>query len=336
MRYSKLGNTEINASVLGLGGIPIQRVDRGQAQEILAACKEGGINFVDTARGYTDSEEKIGGYFKKYGRQGWFVASKSPARDFAGMLKDVRISLDNLGCDYIDLYQLHNVATSEDMERVMEDDGAVAALEQAQRQGLIRYIGITGHKPEVLGPAVRSGRFATIQVPFNALEQQSLPLMKKAKELGLGVIAMKPLAGGALTAAAAALDQVINSKWVDVAIPGMDSIQQVRANCNVFKEKVTPEQQQELADLVAGLGTQFCRRCEYCQPCPTGLKISAMFLFEGYYTRYNLKDWALERYATLPVKASDCVQCGLCETRCPYDLPIREMLKQTAATMEKE
>lgn len=335
MRYTKLGNTDIKASVISFGGIPIQRVDKAAAVEVLAECKANGINFIDTARMYTDSEEKIGEYFKAHGRQDWYVATKSTARDYAGMWKDVNVSLENMDCGYIDLYQLHNVATPEDMERVMQADGALAALEEAQRQGLVRHIGITGHKPEILKPGIDSRRFATLQIPFNALEQQGLDLMKKAKEMGMGIIAMKPLAGGALTTAAAALDFIVNSPWVDVAIPGMESLEQVQENCRVVQEGASQEQRQEMEALIASLGTQFCRRCEYCQPCPSGLKIPAMFLFEGYYNRYNLKDWAAERYATLPIKASDCSQCGICESRCPYDLPIREMLKQTAATFEK-
>jgi len=335
MRYTTLGTTGINASVISFGGIPIQRVSRAEAVEILIACKEGGINFIDTARLYTDSEGKIGEYFSLHGREGWYVASKSPARDYDGIFKDLRLSLKNLACNYIDLYQLHNVSTSEDMERVLGPGGALEALEEAREQGLIRHIGLTGHKPEILEPGVNSGRFETLQVPFNAMEKQALPLLKKARQKGMGTIAMKPLAGGALTVAAAALDYIINSNWIDVAIPGMQSVAEVQENCSVVEGKVTDKERQQLDKLIAGLGTHFCRRCEYCQPCPSGLKIPAMFLFEGYYTRYNLKEWALERYAALPVKASDCTQCGVCESRCPYELPIREMLKQTAATFEK-
>lgn len=335
MQYKKLGGTEIKASAISFGGIPIQRVSTQQAVEILTACHEGGINFIDTARMYGDSEDKIGAYFEQHKREDWFVATKSTARDFDGMLNDVKISLDKMNCKYIDLYQLHNVATDQDMERVMQPDGALAALEEARSQGLIKHIGITGHKPEVLKPAVKSGRFETLQVPFNALEQQALPLMQEAKAKNMGIIAMKPLAGGALTTAAAALAYIVNSGWVDVAIPGMESVEQVHQNCVAVNGKITAQQQMELDELVAGLGNQFCRRCEYCQPCPKGLKIPAMFLFEGYYTRYNLKDWAVERYQTLPVKASECDQCGVCESLCPYDLPIRRMLQQTAVTLEK-
>lgn len=335
MHYTQLGATNLNVSVLGFGGIPIQRVSAAEVVEILSACKEEGLNFIDTARLYTDSEEKIGRYFQTHGRQGWYIASKSAARDYESILKELEISLTNLNCDYIDLYQLHNVSTHEDMEKVLQPGGALEALTEARQQGLIRHIGLTGHKPEILEAGVNSGRFETLQIPFSALEKQALPLLKKARAMGMGTIAMKPLAGGALTAARAALEYIVNSGWVDVAIPGMQSLTEVRENCGVLRGQVTPHEREELAQVIASLGTNFCRRCEYCLPCPNGLKIPVLFLFEGYFTRYNLKDWALERYADLPVKASACTECGLCESRCPYELPIRQLLKQTAATMEK-
>ncbi|NLY32548.1 MAG: aldo/keto reductase [Firmicutes bacterium] len=335
MRYTELGTTGIKASVISFGGIPIQRVSVEEAADILSACKESGINFIDTARLYTNSEEKIGEYFKGHGREGWYVASKSPARDRDGMLQDLARSIENMACDYIDLYQLHNVSTVQDMERVLGPGGALEALEEAKKQGLVRHIGLTGHKPEILDTGVSSGRFECLQVPFNAMEKQALPLLKKAKQKGMGTIAMKPLAGGALTLAAAALDYILNCSWVDVAIPGMQSVREVQENCSVVEGKVTDKERRQLEKLIAGLGTHFCRRCEYCQPCPNGLNIPSMFLFEGYYTRYNLKEWAMERYSALPVKASDCTQCGVCESRCPYELPIRKMLKDTAAIMGK-
>lgn len=335
MRYAPLGNTGIDVSVISFGGIPIQRVNSEEAVAILHACKEEGINFIDTARLYTDSEEKIGRYFNEFGREGWYIASKSAVRDYAGIREDLAISLKNLACDYLDLYQLHNVATEADMKIVLGPGGALEALEEAKAQGIIKHIGITGHKPEILASGVETGRFETLQIPFSALERQAAPLLKRARQLGMGTIAMKPLAGGALTAATAALDYIVNSGLIDAAIPGMQTVAEVRENCGVLKNPVSEEERGKLELLLAQLGAHFCRRCEYCLPCPHGLKIPVLFLFEGYYSRYNLKEWALERYADLEMKASDCAECGICESRCPYELPIREMLKHTAVTMEK-
>lgn len=335
MRYLPLGKTGMDVSVISFGGIPIQRVNSEEAIAILKTCKEEGINFIDTARLYTDSENKIGKYFREFGRDGWYIASKSAARDYAGILKDLEISLKNLACDYLDLYQLHNVSTEADMKVVLGPGGALEALEEAKAKGLIRHIGITGHKPEILESGVETQRFETLQIPFSALERQAAPLLKRARQLGMGTIAMKPLAGGALTVATAALDYIINSGLIDAAIPGMQKVAEVRENCGVLKNAVSDQEHSKLELLLAQLGTHFCRRCEYCLPCPQGLKIPVLFLFEGYYSRYNLKEWALDRYADLEMKASDCVECGICESRCPYELPIREMLKHTAATMEK-
>jgi predicted aldo/keto reductase-like oxidoreductase len=337
MQYTSLGKTGLKVSKLGFGGIPIQRVDVGAACSILAACGEEGVNFIDTARMYGDSEEKIGSFFKTTRRQDWVLATKSMARDYQGMLKDVDISLKNIGVDEIELYQLHNVATMADLERIMAEDGALAALEECRRQGKIRHIGITGHKTEILEPAVDSGRFATLQVPFSALERQALPLLEKAVvQYSMGTIAMKPLSGGAIHLARPAIARLLEEKLLDTAIPGMDSVEQVRENCGILSNPPSPQEFAQLDKLLAGLDNNFCRRCEYCQPCPRGLKIPAMFLFHGYYVRYNLQDWARERYATLPTKASECDECGVCESRCPYDLPIRRMLEETAAALEQE
>lgn len=336
MRYKQLGATGMKVSVLGFGGIPVQRVSSAQAAAVLAACREHGVNFIDTARMYTDSEEKIGRFLKGENRDYWYVATKSTARDYQGMRKDIHISLQQLQCQYIDLYQLHNVANPADVEKILGPDGALKALTQACQQGYVRHIGITGHKSDVLGPAVETGLFATVQLPYNALEIQTEPLLRQAHDrLNMGTIAMKPLAGGALTAAAAALDFCLQSDFLDVTIPGMDTVEQVEANSATVSGQVSDSQRRELERLVASLGNRFCRRCEYCQPCPTGLNIPALFLFEGYYSRYDLKQWALERYDSLAKKASDCTGCGVCESRCPYDLPIREMLAQTAAALEK-
>ena len=337
MRYKQLGSTGLNVSVVGFGGIPIQRVDPDQAVEILAACREQGINFIDTARMYTDSEEKIGRFLRGEKREDWYIASKSVARDYQGMEKEIQTSLRQLGCDYIDLYQLHNVGTEADMKKIMAEDGALAAAEKARRQGYVRHIGITGHKPEILEPAVSSGRFATIQLPFSPLEQQAKSLLKEAVHVQkMGAIAMKPLAGGALGPAVAALAYILEQDFIDVVIPGMDCPDQVAANCVAVTGEVSQEDKDKLQQVVDQLGNRFCRRCEYCKPCPHGLNIPVLFLMEGYYSRYNLKDWAWERYHAMDKQAADCVECGICETRCPYDLPIREMLAEVDAVLGGE
>lgn len=334
MQYRILGKTGLKVSVIGFGGIPIQRVDADQAVEIVNRALDLGINFFDTARAYTDSEFKLGKALRAR-RQEAFIATKSMARTKEEMAADIRTSLDTLGVDYIDLYQLHNVKEKETLERVLAPGGALEALEEARENGLIKHIGITGHIKDVLKVAMQTGRVETVQLPFNAVETDGVEeILDLAEANNIGTIIMKPLAGGALTNAGAALKFIL-SHSVTTVIPGMDSAEQVVANAAVGDSDfvLTGEEKSLLEEEVARLGSTFCRRCEYCQPCPEGINIPAVFLFEGYYDRYNLADWAKDRYRNLPVKADACVQCGACEEKCPYNLPIREMLARAGAKL---
>lgn len=330
MEKRVLGKTGLNISAIGFGGIPLQRVDKETAIKVIEELNNQGINFIDTARGYTVSEELIGYGLEKVGREKFILATKSMARDYQGMKKDVEISLKNLRSEYIELYQLHNVRTEEEYNKVLNEDGALRALKEAKAEGKIKYIGITSHDIATLEKAVETGCFDTIQFPYSPVERQAEELFKRANRLGLGVIVMKPLAGGAITNAELSLRFVLENSNVSAAIPGMDSIEQVRQNANVGNEyrKLNDEERDIIMSEAKELGTEFCRRCGYCAPCPQGIDIPAQFLMEGYYTRYNIKDWAKERYTSFSNKASDCIECGECETRCPYDLPIRNMLKK--------
>lgn len=333
MEKRSLGRTGFQVSVVGLGGIPIQRVDKSTSLEIVKEVLNQGMNFIDTARGYTVSEEIIGEALQVVGRDKFFIASKSMVRSYVGMLEEVNISLANLRTNYIDLYQLHNVKTIEDYKHVMSEDGAFKALKELKEKGLIKEIGISSHGLDVLDVAIDSGEFATIQYPYNAIERQAEDLFIKAKKNNIGVIVMKPLAGGALTNGESAIRFVLENPNISVVIPGMDSVEQVVENARpaIDRRDFTLDERKELEEEAKSLGTQFCRRCGYCAPCTVGIDIPNNFMFHSYFTRYNLKDWALSRFETMNIKAKDCIQCGKCESRCPYDLPIMDMLKEVAS-----
>ncbi|SHI68975.1 aldo/keto reductase [Lutispora thermophila] len=327
MKYSVLGKTGLNVSRVSFGGIPIQQLDQEDANSLIGRAIELGINFIDTARGYTVSESLIGEALAGK-RSNVFLATKSMARDKEGMRKDVDISLNNLKTDYVDLYQLHNVPTLEDFEKVMAPGGALEALLECKEKGLIKHIGITSHSIEVIEKALEYDIFETIQYPYNAIETHAEEIFKKAYEKNIGIIVMKPFAGGAITNANGALKFILEKEYITCAIPGMCSMEQLEQNVKAADNPVLDEsEREELLKEARELGNTFCRRCGYCQPCPVGINIPMMFMFEGYYTRYNLQQWAQERFNTLPVKASECVKCGLCETKCPYNLPIRDMLE---------
>ncbi len=335
MEYRILGKTGLNISRLGFGGIPIQKIDAQGTKTLLHRLMAAGVNYIDTARGYTVSEEYLG--FALEGiRERFVLATKSMARTKEAMAKDVGISLKNLRTDYIDLYQIHN-PNSQDLEQVMAPGGALEALLAAREQGKIGHIGITLHSVDLFRQVVELPWVETIMFPYNIVETQGEELIAKCKERNIGFICMKPLAGGAIDDAQTALRFVVSNPNVTVVIPGMAEEKEIAQNVAAAADvsPLTEAEQAKIAEIRKDLGTNFCRRCNYCAPCTAGINIPAIFLFEGYYSRYNLKDWAAERYAALPKTAVDCVGCGVCETRCPYQLPIRQMMEKVVTVMGK-
>ncbi|MGB9791446.1 MAG: aldo/keto reductase [Thermacetogeniaceae bacterium] len=334
MRYRKLGRTGLQVSEIGFGGIPIQRISRQEAAAVINRAIDLGINFFDTARNYTDSEEKLGAVLRER-RDEVIIATKSMARTKDEMAADIRKSIETMRVDYIDIYQMHNVKDRESLEKVLSEDGALAALKEAKEKGLIRHIGVTGHVKSFLIDVIKTGEVETVQFPFNPIETDGAEeLLRLAQETNTGVIVMKPLAGGAFKNPTLSLRYILTHP-VSVVIPGMDSVKQVEENAAVGNAplELSPEERKTLEEEVARLGKTFCRRCEYCQPCPQGIDIPMVFLLDGYYQRYDLKEWARQRYEGLKVKADACQECGECEEKCPYSLPIRRMLKEAAARL---
>lgn len=330
MEYVTLGKTGLKISRLGFGGIPIQRVDAATTRELIISMAEKGINYIDTARGYTVSESYLGEALEGY-RDKFILATKSMARDKAGMTADIETSLKNLKTDYIDIYQVHN-PNVEQLEQVMAPGGALEALLEAKETGKIGHIGLTGHTMELFEKAVNLPWVETFMFPYNIVERQGEELIQKCAENNIGFIVMKPLAGGAIDDANLALRFICSNPAVSVVIPGMYDLKEIDMNIAAVEDTspLSEEELEKMDKIREQLGSNFCRRCNYCQPCSAGISISSVFLFQGYLDRYGLEDWARSRYDTLPVKASACIECGICEPRCPYDLPIREMLKDAA------
>ena len=328
MEYRVLGKTGLKISRIGLGGIPIQRIDREGTKKLVQQLMDAGVNFIDTARGYTVSEEYLG-YALDGIREHFILATKSMARTKESMTKDVDISLNNLRTDYIDLYQIHNPSEA-DLEQVLAPGGALEALQEAKAAGKIGHIGITLHSVDLFKKAVEMDWVETIMFPYNIVETQGEELIAVCAQKNIGFIDMKPLAGGALDDADLALRFVASNPNVTVVIPGMAEEKEVTQNLSVVNDHspLTQQELEKIQQLRKSLGTEFCRRCNYCKPCSVGIDIYMMFILEGYYKRYNLTDWASARYMALDKTASDCIGCGVCETRCPYNLPIRQMLKK--------
>lgn len=345
-----LGRTGLKVSIIGFGGIKLSTIEKDKADEALNRAVDLGINFFDTARGYGDSENKIGRALSKR-RAEIILSSKSMATTGEEMKRDIEISLKALQTEYLDLYLIHNLRFPEEYQEALAPGGALAALRQAQSQGIVKHIGFSSHRfLETMKEGINSGEFEVIMVSYNILNDELVDeeVMPLAHKKGMGVIAMKPLAGGALAApgpelkldmkeskafkitAAEALRFVVSNPAITIAIPGMCSVAEVEENVTVgdtFKS-MTTEEIAGLRTAAETLGKEFCRTCGYCQPCPQDIRIPVILRHLGYYKRYGLTTWAKGRYNMVEVKADACQECGECEKKCPYNLPVMNMLKE--------
>lgn len=326
-----LGKTGLRAAAVSFGGIPIQRSDAANTKAVVDKLEEYGMNYIDTARAYTVSEEYLGAALA--GRRDKFLlATKSMARDRDAMARDIETSLRNLRTDHIDVYQIHNLPIQQ-IDQVFGPGGAWEALEEAKAAGKVGHLGVTAHNVDALDKmlALHGDKIETVMFPYNIVESQGHETLKRARAMGIATIAMKPLAGGNLDDWELALRYIAASGVIDIMIPGMGSPEEVDRNASV--DLAAPLTAEELARCDAvrkELGTQFCRRCGYCAPCPNGIDIPSNFLMANYARKYGLAGWAEQRYKAMPYHAGSCVMCGACEKRCPYGLPIRDMLEGVA------
>ena len=335
MEYRILGKTGLKISALGFGGIPIQRIDAEGTKVLMHKLMDAGINYIDSARGYTVSEEYLG-YALEGIRDQFIIATKSMARDKESMARDIDISLKNFRTDYIDLYQFHNPNMAQ-LEQILAPGGAMEAMLEAKAAGKVRHIGITLHSLDVFEKVLDLDWVESVMYPYNIVENQGEATIAKCAEKNIGFIAMKPLAGGALEDATLAMRFICANKNVSVVIPGMAEEKELNQNLAAANDPapLSAEELEEMDKIRTELGNNFCRRCGYCAPCTVGIGIPAALIAEGYHLRYGLQEYAGQRYAASGAPASNCVDCGLCEERCPYHLPIRQMLKRVAQTFGK-
>ena len=331
-----LGITGLRVKTLGFGGIPIQRISEEESIEVVRRCYELGMNYYDTARNYTVSEERIGKALEDV-RDKVYIATKSGRRTAEEVEKELKISLKNLRTDYIDVYQLHNITYQEQWEQVRAPGGAMEALINAKEEGKIKHISVTSHSPDLSIELVKSGLFETLLIPYNYLTPKPAEvLLPLCKELNVGTIIMKPFGGGAFSNANTALKYVYSNPDVDLVIPGVMSIAEVEENREVWQGDLTLTQE-ELALIERDkeeLGNQFCRGCNYCQPCPQEIPISTILRAEKQtLRRMGWSDSRAKSIAAAIAKGETCLECGECESRCPYELPIRELLKTTSVSL---
>lgn len=336
MDTMRFGKTGLRVSRIAFGGIPIQRLTEAEAIRVVQRCLDLGVTLLDTAAGYTTSEERIGKAIA--GRRAEVIlATKTTARDRAGALEHLEQSLRRLQADVIDLWQFHNVSTFEALDQVLGPDGAMEAASQAVRQGKVRHIGITSHSMDVALKAVPLGCFETIQFPFNFVTSEPADrLLPLARQHDLGFIAMKPLGGGMLSDAGLCIKYLLQFDGV-LPDPGIQRVEEIDEIAAIVAGswKLSPEEWQAIGRIKSEVGTRFCRRCGYCEPCPQGVRISTVMVLESFWKRMpieRLRDgWIAEAAAS----AKECIQCGECEAKCPYHLPIRDMIVENYQLYEK-
>jgi predicted aldo/keto reductase-like oxidoreductase len=336
VRKIKLGQTELTVSAVGFGGIPIQRLSEQKAIDVVCHCLDLGITFLDTANGYTTSEERIGKAIAGR-RDGLVLATKTQARDAQGVAEHLALSLKRLTVKSIDLYQFHCVSNDEEYEQVLAPGGPLDMVRDAQRAGMVGHIGLTSHSMDVALKAVASGHFETIMFPFNFVANEAAQrLIPLALERNVGFIAMKPLAGGALDSARLAFKYLRQFPQI-LPIPGIERAREIEEIVAIMEgpAELTPEDLAQMERRRVELGNRFCRRCGYCQPCPQGVSIQALMILDSMIKRMPVAE-VFRDFASIVQGADDCVECGECEQKCPFRLPIQEIIKEHVDLFHRE
>jgi predicted aldo/keto reductase-like oxidoreductase len=327
VRYLPFGKTDLTVSEVGFGGIPIIRLDEDTAVAVLRRAYDAGITLYDTASAYRDSEKKIGRALGEV-RAKVILATKTLLRDAAGAREQLENSLRMMKTDYIDIYQLHQIAQQKDWDLVTGPGGAMEAVVKAKEQGKIRYIGVTSHNLEMAVKLVKTGIFSTVQFPFNFIEEAAKDeLHVAARERGMGILAMKPFAGGMIDNAGIAFKFLRQHPDV-IPLPGFDSLEKVDEVCSFYRQvnTVSAKDLKLMEKYRLELGKQFCRRCEYCQPCPQGVQITSAMGYKVIASRMSPK--VAVEFSKIPMESVKlCTECRECVDRCPYELPIPDILK---------
>lgn len=326
MAQIALGKTGLSVEQNGFGALPIQRVPKQEAVRLLRRARGGGIDCYDSARGYSDSEEKLGEAFGgKW--EGITIATKSPSRTAHGFWEDLETSLRTLQTDHIDIYQFHNPPF---LPTPGDESGLYDAMLAAREQGKVRFIGITNHRLSVAREAIESGLYDTLQFPFSYLSgEQELGLVEACRDRGMGFIAMKALAGGLISHSAAACAWLTRFDHV-VPIWGI----QRERELDEFLAHIAHPPTLDDATVAAieadreALQGDFCRGCGYCMPCPQGIAINTCARASLLLRRSPTTKLLSEAGQEMMRKVEDCIECGQCSAKCPYDLDTPALLKK--------
>ncbi len=321
-----LGKTGICVEKNAFGALPIQRISREEAVKLLRKAYERGVTFYDTARWYTDSEEKVGEAFDGI-REKVYIATKTGAKTAEEFWKDLETSLKNLRTDYIDIYQFHNPAFC---PKPGDGSGLYEAMLEAREKGMVRHIGITNHRLAVAKEAIDSGLYETLQFPFCYLaSEKDMELVEACKKADMGFIAMKALSGGLITDSAAAyafeaqFDNVLPI-WGVQREEELDEFLSYIENPPVMTEEIKAVIEKDRKELLG----EFCRGCGYCMPCPVGIEINNSARMSLMLRRAPSEAWLTEEWQEKMKRIENCLHCGKCKSKCPYGLDTPALLEK--------
>ncbi|MEX2460515.1 MAG: aldo/keto reductase [Paenibacillaceae bacterium] len=335
MRYRTFGNIDYEVSSLGFGAMNLPGVPFEQAKDALNYALDHGINYIDTAAAYNNSEEIIGASIS-HRREEFFLATKTNKRNYAEAKEEIERSLVRMKTDHIDLLQLHYVNYVDEFKQITGENGAYVAALEAKQAGKVRHIGITGHRPELLAKWVRKYKFDQVLFHLNLAQPFALQeLIPALTELNMGKVAMKPLSGGFIQPIEKAI-RYPYSQDVHVIISGMVSVNEVRENIAAMVQEVSEVERQELGKLALELGEHNCRRCNYCE-CPIGINIPDIMISSKIRERLGLLPKGDEFYQKQKEKLFSCADyepckiTPLCEQKCPYHLPMQQVVQESVS-----
>jgi predicted aldo/keto reductase-like oxidoreductase len=335
MRYRNFGKLGFKVSSLGFGAMNLPNVPIEQARDALNYALDHGVNYVDTAAAYRNSEEIIGESIS-HRRNDFFLATKTGQRSYAQAKEEIERSLVRMQTDHIDLVQLHYVNYEHEFKQLVDKDGAYYAALEAQREGKIRYIGITGHRPELLAKWVRRYPFDQVLFHLNLAQPfANTELIPTLTELNMGKVAMKPLSGGFIQPVEKAI-RYPYSQDVHVIISGMVSVDEVKQNIAAMEQEVGDTERVELEQLAIELGDHNCRRCNYCE-CPIGITIPDIMISSKIRDKFGLLPRGDGFYQKQKEKLSSCAdyepcqETPLCQTKCPYHLPMQKVIQASVS-----
>jgi predicted aldo/keto reductase-like oxidoreductase len=332
----RLGKSNLQVTRIGFGGIPIQRLSEEQSIRVIQRALDGGFNWIDTANGYGNSEERIGKAIKSYNRSDVLLFTKGGACKPEELRQQIELSLKRLQCEYIDLYQFHFVRDPETWKAI-RDNGALDLAREYRRSGRIHHIGASAHTREAALAVVEHPEIEVLQYPFNFIvEEEGLEIIEACRQHDTGFIAMKPFGGGVLQSASLCIRFILSVPDI-VADPGFEHIEEVEEVLSLWKENtaLSDENWKAIEQLRKELGTRFCRRCGYCSPCPHEVQIVTLMTLESLIKRFPVERLSEDWIARAGESVTNCIECGECEEKCPYNLPIMEEIRKGAEALER-